>query len=130
MTKCSDTLPVLYSTLLTEGKPQWYTPKETFFTLRDKNTMKLSEIPAGSGATGEINDQPVAVYNENGTPVVFDNTCTHLQCQTEWNERDKTWDCPCHGSRFEKDGSVNVGPATEPLPKLNATVEGDEITLA
>lgn len=92
--------------------------------------MKLSEIPAGSGATGEINDQPVAVYNDNGTPTVFDNTCTHKQCQTEWNDADKTWDCPCHGSRFAADGTVMVGPATEPLSRLPATVENDEITLS
>lgn len=91
--------------------------------------MKLSEIPVGSGKTGSIGGAPVAVYNDNGTPVVFDNTCPHAGCETEWNDADKSWDCPCHGSRFTAQGGLINGPATSPLPKLNAKVDGDEITL-
>lgn len=92
--------------------------------------MKFSSIPPDSGAVGEIAGQPVSVYNDNGTPVVFDNTCTHQACQTEWNDDEKAWDCPCHGSRFAKDGTVLTGPATEPLVRLNATLNGDDIHLS
>lgn len=91
--------------------------------------MKLSEIPIGSGKAGAIGGTSVAVYNDNGTPVVLDNTCAHAACETEWNDTDKTWDCPCHGSRFTAQGQVVNGPAATPLPTLNAKVQGDEIQL-
>lgn len=91
--------------------------------------MRASEIPVGQGRTGTIGDMYVAVYNNDGKLIVFDNTCTHMGCQTDWNDADKTWDCPCHGSRYHAEGTVLNGPALDPLPRLSYTVDNDEIKL-
>ena len=43
--------------------------------------------------------------------------CPHLGCALKWNPQERTWDCPCHGSRFGKDGKVLDGPATDDIKK-------------
>lgn len=91
--------------------------------------MKASDIPQGQGVTGEIGGRHVAVYNSGDQLTVLDNVCTHMGCQTEWNAFDQTWDCPCHGSRYKKDGTVMRGPAMGPLPSLGFRVEDDGIVI-
>lgn len=53
--------------------------------------------------------------DENGKLYAVDITCTHLGCELVWNQAEKTWDCPCHGSRFSYDGKNVEGPAFNPL---------------
>ncbi|MDP9068973.1 MAG: FAD-dependent oxidoreductase [Actinomycetota bacterium] len=76
----------------------------------------LDDLPAGEGTVIRRGPQPVAVYkNEDGTCRGLSAVCTHLACIVHWNTAEKSWDCPCHGSRFDLDGSVIQGPATKPL---------------
>ena len=59
----------------------------------------------------------VGVYrDEDGDEHVVDAVCPHMGCLVRWNDGERTWDCPCHGSRFEVDGRVIDGPASEDLP--------------
>jgi len=76
----------------------------------------LDEIEAGSGGVIERGKQKIAVWKEDdGTPHALSAACTHLGCTVTWNNADRTWDCPCHGSMFTHEGDVIHGPATEPL---------------
>jgi len=72
------------------------------------------ELPAGHGGVVFLNGEKVGVYKEpDGTIHAVDVRCPHLGCQLEWNPDEKSWDCPCHGSRFDYMGNWLCGPAQE-----------------
>jgi glycine/D-amino acid oxidase-like deaminating enzyme/nitrite reductase/ring-hydroxylating ferredoxin subunit len=73
-------------------------------------------VPPGSAAICSRDGESVAVFREeDGTLHVVSSICTHRGYQVAWNPVDRTWDCPCHGSRFGIDGQVLHGPAVFPL---------------
>lgn len=75
-----------------------------------------SEIALGSGAIIRRGVKKIAVYkDEAGEINELSAVCTHLGCIVDWNSLEKTWDCPCHGSRFEAQGRVIMGPANSDL---------------
>jgi glycine/D-amino acid oxidase-like deaminating enzyme/nitrite reductase/ring-hydroxylating ferredoxin subunit len=78
----------------------------------------LKEISTGEGKVIESGGEKVAVYkDETGNHHIVSAVCSHMKCVVNWNSTEKTWDCPCHGSRFNTDGKVLEGPAITDLPK-------------
>jgi Rieske Fe-S protein len=73
-------------------------------------------IGRDSGAIVRRGLEKLAVYRDaNGVLHEHSATCTHLGCIVRWNSSERTWDCPCHGSRFDAYGHVINGPANRPL---------------
>jgi len=78
----------------------------------------IDALEAGEGGIVSCRGRKVAGYrDDDGRLQAVSARCTHLGCQVAWNAAERTWDCPCHGSRFRPDGSVIEGPATRPLPR-------------
>jgi glycine/D-amino acid oxidase-like deaminating enzyme/nitrite reductase/ring-hydroxylating ferredoxin subunit len=76
----------------------------------------LEDIAPGAGGVIEHGKQKIAVWKDmQGTPHALSASCTHMGCTVTWNNADLTWDCPCHGSMFTREGQVIHGPATEAL---------------
>jgi glycine/D-amino acid oxidase-like deaminating enzyme/nitrite reductase/ring-hydroxylating ferredoxin subunit len=76
------------------------------------------DLGPGEAAVVGVGTNQVAAYrDESGTLHAVSAVCTHLGCIVNWNAAEKTWDCPCHGSRFGFDGGVIHGPAVQDLEK-------------
>ena len=74
------------------------------------------EIPAGQGGIVLLNGEKVGVFKDEDRKLYpVDIRCPHLGCQLEWNPDEKSWDCPCHGSRFDRFGNLISGPAQEDI---------------
>ena len=92
----------------------------SFITSRIKIPEEdLSKIKNDNGGIIRAQGTPIGIYkNKKGEVFAVEPTCTHLGCLLTWNNVDKTWDCPCHGSRFDYTGKNIYEPAIENLPRL------------
>ncbi|HEX8710181.1 MAG TPA: FAD-dependent oxidoreductase [Pyrinomonadaceae bacterium] len=84
------------------------------------------DLVTGEGRVVEIEGERVALYkDEQGQVHSVSPVCTHLKCIVGWNNAEKSWDCPCHGSRFNYDGTVIQGPANEDLARVELNKQGE-----
>ena len=97
-----------------------------YYLIRDRfagqGGQSVRAIPRGSGDVIEINGQTAAVYRGLDSQIhALSATCTHMGCYVHFNKAERTWDCPCHGSRFKTNGEVLAGPAESPLAPIEVT---------
>ena len=108
------------------GHSSWDYLKENadypYYLIRDRlvgaDARSLRSIKRGEGRIIELGGSKVAAYrDQSGKVTRLSSTCTHLGCTVGWNNAERTWDCPCHGSRFKPSGEVISGPAETPLAR-------------
>jgi glycine/D-amino acid oxidase-like deaminating enzyme/nitrite reductase/ring-hydroxylating ferredoxin subunit len=86
------------------------------------SVSKISEIAAlapGEGRVIKMDGQSAAVYkDDNHNIFALNPSCPHTHCNVNWNHSERSWDCPCHGSRFSSEGYLLTAPATDNLKKI------------
>ena len=81
-----------------------------------RGARAIGDLAPGEGDIVNAGGRKVAGYrDEEGRLHAVSTRCTHLCCQVRWNSAERTWDCPCHGSRFSPQGAVLNGPAVRRL---------------
>ena len=95
--------------------------------IKDRITIphsNLQDLDFEEGKIINIDGKKVAVYHDqDGKYHALSPVCTHLGCIVQWNNSEKTWDCPCHGGRFNATGEVLESPPTTELKPLNVDIK-------
>lgn len=88
--------------------------------LSPENISSLADLAAGEAKVVQYDGHTLALYkDENHNLHAVNSACTHIKCTVAWNNAEKSWDCPCHGSRFSFDGTMLTAPARKDLEKLS-----------
>ena len=94
-----------------------------YYMVRDRfagtEGKSIRAVRRGEGKILTLDGRKAAVTRAtDGSVTILSPICTHMGCVVAWNDAERTWDCPCHGSRFMPDGGVLSGPAAAPLEPL------------
>ena len=99
--------------------------------LKGSDARSARDVKPGEGKVIKIEGKPVACSrDDDGKLTTVSAVCTHMGCLVRWNNAEHTWDCPCHGSRFQASGEVMAGPAESPLQAVHVPVTKAAKTIA
>jgi glycine/D-amino acid oxidase-like deaminating enzyme/nitrite reductase/ring-hydroxylating ferredoxin subunit len=106
-----------------------------YYMIKDRfsaaDTDSLAHIAPGEGKLVDIDGRRVACYrNPEGELIQLSAICPHMGCFVNWNNAEQTWDCPCHGSRFQPTGEVQSGPAESSLASVPQADNGTRASSA
>jgi 3-phenylpropionate/trans-cinnamate dioxygenase ferredoxin reductase component len=111
------------------NKVAHYAPTNVLIAKTVERTVE--ELEPGHGAVLEYQGRTMAVYkDEAGKVLALTARCTHMGCTVDWNDADRTWDCPCHGSRYTREGKVLQGPAVKGLDGSEAEPMAEDAVTA
>jgi glycine/D-amino acid oxidase-like deaminating enzyme/nitrite reductase/ring-hydroxylating ferredoxin subunit len=87
-------------------------------TTHDAEAGTADDVAPGEGRLLLVEGEKLAVYRDDGGVLhTLSPVCTHMACDVRWNSAERSWDCPCHGSRFSPEGRVINGPAVKDLER-------------
>lgn len=92
-------------------------PQPLDYTITMKDGWQKSQVTKGTWA----------VKRPDGQVTVYSPICPHLGCGYRWDQKDRLFKCPCHGSVYDMEGTVKAGPAPRPLDSLPSKVENGEL---
>lgn len=88
-------------------------------SLFSPGSKALAKVRSGEGAIVKHRGRRVGVYkDENGKVFAVSARCPHMNCSLKWNMDEKSWDCPCHGSRFDIEGNILTNPSFKNAEKI------------
>ncbi|PSN13360.1 cytochrome B6 [filamentous cyanobacterium CCT1] len=90
----------------------------------------MADLIAQGSLTGTVSGQDLIVVRDSSLPdaaLAVSPVCTHAGCTVDWDRGQELFICPCHGGRFNPDGTVSGGPPPNPLTTFEAKIEGDQV---
>lgn len=110
---------ITFKTALDFAKEAGNTVSQYLDWISASDLKNTADLPAGEGGVLSSGLKKIAVYRDyDNTLKAFSAVCPHLGCIVNWNSDEKSFDCPCHGSRFSTDGTVTNGPAQTNLSPI------------
>lgn len=96
------------------------TTNSFFLNKLKEPSLNYEDLTEGEGGIVEYNGKKIGVYKKSKKEVyTIKPYCTHLGCELSWNSLEKTWDCPCHGSRFDYTGKIITEPSKKDLERID-----------